>query len=129
MNNAPSNFRQTEAHKMHDDAQKLSLYSTNAPKGAAPLKLAACSKPLVRIQFYRPLEHLRMCVDSGKQTIVSLAHCQSIPTALSSTRMLPPAASHDNFGCSNTGRILQPPKEPYKYASPKPCCSELHKEN
>lgn len=37
MNNVPSNFSQAKAHKMHDEPPKLSLYSTNVPKGAAPL--------------------------------------------------------------------------------------------
>lgn len=64
MNNAPLNFSQTEAHKMHDEPPKLSLYSTNAPEGAAPLYLATFSKPLVEIQCYSPLENLRMCADS-----------------------------------------------------------------
>lgn len=68
MNNAPlQNFSQTEAHKMHDEPPKLSLYSTNAPKGAAapPPQLATFSKPLVEIQYYSPLEKIwGLCVDS-----------------------------------------------------------------
>lgn len=42
MNNAPSNFSHTKAHKMHDKPPKLSLYSTNPPEGAAPLFLVSC---------------------------------------------------------------------------------------
>lgn len=51
-----------------------------------PLKLATCSKPLVEIQCYSPLERIEdVCGLWGKWSILSRAHCQSIPTALSST--------------------------------------------
>lgn len=67
MNNAPlQNFSQTEAHKMHDEPPKLSLYSTMHPREQPhPPQLATFSKPLVEIQYYSPLEKIwGLCVDS-----------------------------------------------------------------
>lgn len=104
-----------DPHRVHKRTQE----------GAAPLWLADFSKPRIETQHYISLEIFpNVCGLSGRKKkrkgrVLRRTHCESLPTALSSPRLLPPAALHVNFGCSNTGRISLPPKEPCDYASPK----------